>query len=83
MTHSRALKALERQSREWRKVFQNKIKRIPKIFPKLSKQRAVLESCDVAVKRRRSEESGRKIRSDVLAEKEIKVVEDFFNGDDK
>ena len=39
MTHSRALKApkaLERQSRERKKVFQNKIKRKPKFFPKLS-----------------------------------------------
>ena len=45
------------------------------------KRRAVLESCDVAVKRR-SEESGRKIRSDALAEEEIKVVENFFNRDD-
>ena len=34
------------------------------------------------MKRRRSEESGRKIRSDALAEEEIKVVEDFFNRDD-
>ena len=46
------------------------------------KRRAVLESCDVAVKRRRSQESGRKIRSDALAEEEIKVVENFFNRDD-
>ena len=46
------------------------------------KRRAVLQSCDIAVKRRRSEESGRKIRSDALAEEQIKVVEDFFNRDD-
>lgn len=46
------------------------------------KRRAVLESCDVAVKRRRSEESERKIRSDALTEKELKVVNDFFNRDD-
>lgn len=46
------------------------------------KRRAVLESCDIAVKRRRREESGRKIRSDALAEEEIKLVENFFNRDD-
>ena len=71
------------------------VKRVQKSLPKQDKKktqvvyalsprkrRAVLESCDTAVKRRRSEESGRKIRSDALAEEEIKVVENFFNRDD-
>lgn len=48
----------------------------------LRKRRVVLELCDIVVKRRRREESGRKIRLDVLVEEEIKLVENFFNRDD-
>lgn len=47
-----------------------------------NEESSVLESCDIAVKRRRHEESGRKIRSDALSEEEIKLVENFFNRDD-
>ena len=46
------------------------------------KRRAVLESCDAAVKRRKSEGNGRKTRSDALSEEQIKLVEDFYNRDD-
>ena len=45
------------------------------------KRRAVLESCDAAVKRRKSEESRRKIRSDALSEEQLKSVENFYNRD--
>ena len=83
MTYSRALKALEKQSREWKSLSKQDTKKtqvLSQVVYALSprKRRAVLESCDLAVKRRRSEESGRKIRSDALAEDEIKVVENFF-----
>ena len=50
------------------------------LFPK--KRRAVLESCDAAVKRRKSEESRRKIRCDALSEEQLKSVENFYNRGD-
>ena len=46
------------------------------------KRRAVLESCDAAVKRRKSEESRRKIRSDALSEEQPKSVENLYNRED-
>ena len=86
MTYSRILKALEKQSRECKKVFRNKIKRKLKFFLKLSmhclQENEELFWSHVTQKRRRREESGRKIRSDALAEEEIKLVENFFNRDD-
>ena len=39
-------------------------------------------SCDAAVKRRKSEESRRKIRSDARSEEQLKSVENFYNRDD-
>ena len=77
-------KAVERVQKRLPKQDKEKTQVLSQVVCALSprKRRAVLESCDVAVKRRRSEESGRKIRSDALAEEEIKVVENFFNRDD-
>ena len=77
-------KAVKRVQKSLPKQDKKKTQVLSQVVCALSprKRRAVLESCDVAVKRRRSEESGRKIRSDALAEEEIKLVENFFNRDD-
>ncbi|KAK2548197.1 hypothetical protein P5673_031662 [Acropora cervicornis] len=77
-------KAVKRVQKSLPKQDKKKIQVLSQVVCALPprKRRGVLESCDVAVKRRRSDKSGRKIRSDALAEEEIKVVENFFNRDD-
>ena len=77
-------KAVKRVQKSLPKQDEKKTQVLSQVVYALSprKRRAVLESCDTAVKRRRSEERGRKIRSDALAEEEIKLVENFFNRDD-
>ena len=76
-------KAVSRVKRSLPKQDKKKTQVISEVVNSLSprKRRAVLETCDTAVKRRKSED-GRKTRSDALSKEEIKLVEEFFKRDD-
>ena len=77
-------RAVKKVRRSLPKENEKKTQVLSEIVNSLSprKRRAVLESCDAAVKRRKSEESRRKIRSDALSEEQLKSVENFYNRDD-